>query len=639
MLMTLATLPLTVQAQTTAPTLAATQPPVLLLQATTQEATLAGHAAVWVDTQANMTLSDVRQQPFTTVTHFQSAGFTKAAYWFQLRVARAPDAPTRWRLAMGEPYLDDIQVWIESEGDAEKATRPPLPLRLGDHVPFSERPLSTRTPTVRLNLPDTQPQTVWIRVSSTSAMNFNATVWLPDELMSNETRFNLYQGAYFGMLIIVILIYGLLGTWLRDTGMLTYAGYVSTLVMLYLGINGHAQVMFPFASSATWANDALVGCGVVGGLVVMPLLWIQLLNMRTQFPRIHRLYQSISLGAVLLLPFVVTPYYRLVVALVNQVGILFAVLCLILVLLALCRKPSTPLKLYLLAFLATVIGCVINIAGVLGWIERTSLTVNAYQTASLVHIMVMNVGLAMRVRQIQRNEVLAEQRAVDHKRFVAMLSHEFRNPLASIDRATNLLQLKITTITDADKTRLSGIRSSVAKLGALVDSFLMSEALEEHRLTPVPVDQAVAPLLAGVMAAQGADLQRCVTLKVTPKNLRFALDAKLIDIAVNNLLGNALRYTAPSGMGDMGGSVTLFASLDDGDLLIAVFDKGPGLSATELTRLGQPYYRASTALGQQGTGLGYYFSRLIVQAHGGSISAVNRVPHGLVVTLRLPHAK
>ncbi len=440
---------------------------------------------------------------------------------------------------MGEPYLDDIQVWIEREGDEEKATDSSPPLRLGDHVPFGERPLRTRAPTVRLNLPDTQPQTVWIRVSSTSAMNFNATVWLPDELMGNEMRFSLYQGGYFGILIIVI----------------------------------------------------------------------------------------------------VTPYYRLVGAVVNQVGVLFAVLCLILVLVALCRKPSTPLKLYLLAFLATVIGCVTNIAGVLGWIERMSLTVNAYQTASLVHIMVMNVGLAMRVRQIQRNEVLAEQRAVDYKRFIAMLSHEFRNPLASIDRTTNLLQLKITTITDADKTRLSGIRSSVAKLGALVDSFLMSEALEEHRLTPVPVDQAVAPLLASVMAAQGADLQRCVTLKVTPKDLRFALDAKLIDIAVNNLLGNALRYTAPSGMGDMGGSVTLFASLDNGDLLLAVSDKGPGLTATELTRLGQPYYRASTTLGQQGTGLGYYFSRLIVQAHGGSISAVNRVPHGLVVTLRLPHAK
>lgn len=635
--------PLTVQAQvpvqTTAPALPATQPPVLLLQATTQEATLAGHTAVWVDTQANMTLSNARQQPFTTISHFQSAGFTKAAYWFQLRVARAPDAPTRWLLAMGEPYLDDIQVWTERDGDAERATDSTPPLRLGDHVPFAERPLRTRAPTVRLYLPDTQPLTVWVRVSSINAMNFNAIVWQSDALIANETRFNFYQGGYFGVLIVVMLIYGLLGTWLRDTGMLSYAAYVGTLMLLYLGINGHAQVIFPWASAFTWANDALVGCGVMGGLVVMPLLWDQLLNMRTQFPLMHRVYQGISLGVALLLPSAFTPYYRLTGALVTQVGIFFALLSLGLVVVALYRKRSTPLLLYLLAFVATVIGNIVYITGVLGWIKPTSFTANAYQTASLVHIMVMNVGLAMRVRQLQRNEVLAEQRATlaterttEHKRFIAMLSHEFRNPLASIDRATNLLQLKLTALADADEARLSGIRSNVTKLSTLVDSFLISEAVEEQLLSPVPRNQAVAPLLASVIAAQGSDLQRQVTLVVIPLDLRFSFDARMIDIAVNNLLGNALRYTND-------GQVTLEAQLDGRDLLITVADQGPGLVKNELKQLGQPYYQASTAASKQGTGLGYYFSRLIVEAHGGQLSAANRTPRGLLVTLRLPQAR
>lgn len=51
------------------------------------------------------------------------------------------------------------------------------------------------------------------------------------------------------------------------------------------------------------------------------------------------------------------------------------------------------------------------------------------------------------------------------------------------------------------------------------------------------------------------------------------------------------------------------------------------------------YYQASTTIGKQGAGLGYCFSRLVVQAHGGHISAINRVGGGLVVTLRLPRAK
>ncbi len=643
----LATLTLTVQAQAAHSAVLTNQPSVLLLQANTLRATLAGHAAMWIDTQANRVLSDVRQQPFTTVTNFQSAGFTPAAYWFQLRVARTPDAPTSWQLAMGEPYLDDIQIWIESERDSDRAKNQVNPLRLGDHIPLTERPLKTRMPTVGLNLPDTQPRTVWIRVSSTSAVNFNATVWLPDALMGHETRVNLYQGGYFGVLIIVMLIYGLLGTWLRDIGMLLYAIYVGTLVVLYLGINGYAQVIFPLASTFPWANDALVGGGVIGGLVVMPLLWDRLLNMGAQFPLMHRIYKGISFGAALLLPSVVTPYYRTVGALVNKVSILFALLCLGLVILALFRKKSTTLVLYLLAFTATIFGIIAQIAGVMGWIEPTPFITNAYQMASLVHIMVMNVGLAMRVRQIQRNEVLAEQRAglaiertAEHKRFVAMLSHEFRNPLASIDRATNLLQLKLTTLANADEARLSGIRNNVTKLGILVDSFLISEAAEEQRLSPVPSEQAVASLLASVVAAQGGDFQRYVALVVTPPDLHFSFDARLIDIAVNNLLGNALRYTNGSHDTRLHSTtddrITLSAQLDGHDLLITVADQGPGLVENELKRLGQPYYRASTSTGKQGTGLGYYFSRLIVEAHGGKLSAANLTPRGLLVTLRLP---
>ena len=74
----------------------------------------------------------------------------------------------------------------------------------------------------------------------------------------------------------------------------------------------------------------------------------------------------------------------------------------------------------------------------------------------------------------------------------------------------------------------------------------------------------------------------------------------------------------------------------EGGTCLSVEDQGPGVSEAELQRLGQPYQRGDSGAGLQGTGLGYYFCRQIVEAHGGQLSAHNRSSRGLTVTMQLP---
>jgi signal transduction histidine kinase len=103
-------------------------------------------------------------------------------------------------------------------------------------------------------------------------------------------------------------------------------------------------------------------------------------------------------------------------------------------------------------------------------------------------------------------------------------------------------------------------------------------------------------------------------------------------MAVGNLLGNALRYSPADK------KVELSAIVDDDGLVIRVTDHGSGLSQEELAMLGMPYYRASSSVGKKGSGLGYHFSRRIVEAHGGSLQA-DCPPHkGLEVAIWLPAA-
>jgi two-component system, sensor histidine kinase LadS len=109
------------------------------------------------------------------------------------------------------------------------------------------------------------------------------------------------------------------------------------------------------------------------------------------------------------------------------------------------------------------------------------------------------------------------------------------------------------------------------------------------------------------------------------------LDPRLMQLALNNLLDNAVRYSPD------GAPVQLQARQSpEGGCEICVTDQGPGLDDASLACLGQAYHRGDNASGTQGTGLGYYFCKQIVEAHGGSIHATRAQPQGLCVTLRLP---
>jgi len=304
------------------------------------------------------------------------------------------------------------------------------------------------------------------------------------------------------------------------------------------------------------------------------------------------------------------------------------------------RQKSLELLLYLLAFSVTTLGVIIHIVTLFGWLQQSFLTTNAYQISSLLNVLFMSFGLAMRMRQIQRDKVLAEQavvftnrRADEQRSFVAMLSHEFRNPLAAIDRAAQMIQLKLPAMPPAEAERMTNIRTGVGSLSALVDNFLMSEALDHQALALSSEDCSIRPLLESVLLTLGETADERVMLTVTPPEATFLLDQALIGMAVGNLLGNALRYSPPDS------KVELSAVADDDGLTIRVTDHGYGLSKEELEMLGMPYYRASSSVNKKGSGLGYHFSRRIVEAHGGSLHAYCPEEKGLEVVIRLPAEK
>ena len=109
------------------------------------------------------------------------------------------------------------------------------------------------------------------------------------------------------------------------------------------------------------------------------------------------------------------------------------------------------------------------------------------------------------------------------------------------------------------------------------------------------------------------------------------LDGVMIEQVLFNLIDNALKYSPP------GSPIDISAHAEDGEVIVEVADRGPGLAEDEREQVFEKLYRgAASKSGGRGAGLGLAIARAIVDAHGGRIWADNRPGGGAVFSFSLP---
>ena len=112
--------------------------------------------------------------------------------------------------------------------------------------------------------------------------------------------------------------------------------------------------------------------------------------------------------------------------------------------------------------------------------------------------------------------------------------------------------------------------------------------------------------------------------------LRLHADRALLEAALRNLLGNALKYSAPPA------AVSLNLRAGSDGVEFAVVDRGPGIAPDLAASLFQRYTRGPGAGDVAGSGLGLYIVRRIAQLHGGHVTLAARPGGGSIFCLRLP---
>jgi PAS domain S-box-containing protein len=215
---------------------------------------------------------------------------------------------------------------------------------------------------------------------------------------------------------------------------------------------------------------------------------------------------------------------------------------------------------------------------------------------------------------------------------LAIVSHDLRNPLGTIDLSASLLLRHPAASSEPQVvSQASLIRRNARRMARMISDLLDLSALRSGRLSLVPQHVPLAPLLLEALEAhEAAARDKQITLdKDLAVAERFVLaDRDRLLQVMGNLLGNAIKFCGP------GGRVLLKAEPRDGEALVAVKDTGPGINAEDLSHVFEVYWKKP--VGEPGTGLGLYITRGLIEAMGGRIWVESQPGAGSTFSFSLP---
>lgn len=201
--------------------------------------------------------------------------------------------------------------------------------------------------------------------------------------------------------------------------------------------------------------------------------------------------------------------------------------------------------------------------------------------------------------------------------FIAVLGHDLRNPLASVDAAARLLKKR--PLDPHSTTLLGHMQSSVDRMAVLIDNILdfargrLGGGFVIERRVSAGLE---AVLLQVVRELATARPDRTITADIQLGE-PVSIDERRIAQLLSNLVGNAVTHGSPNG------PIRVFGRAEGGAFELYVANTGEPIAPATLSRLFEPFSRASDRPHQQGLGLGLYIAREIARAHGGVLEVAS----------------
>jgi signal transduction histidine kinase len=244
----------------------------------------------------------------------------------------------------------------------------------------------------------------------------------------------------------------------------------------------------------------------------------------------------------------------------------------------------------------------------------------------------LQATIEMALFKHRMEKALNQQRA----EFLAMLTHDIKNPLSVILGYTEMLaqEVKASGLTRAGEI-FGMLKSNVLTVHSLVANYLYLSTREAGHLHLVRKPIAINDVLHRVGQRYAAEAQRRshqLEMQLVDDLPLLYANPEALERVFANLLDNAMKFmTTP-------GAVILGSALCGGEIVASVTDTGPGIPEDQLSVVFEKYQRAPRDQFRSGSGLGLFIVRELVKEHGGQVEVTSTIGEGTCFTVRLPAA-
>lgn len=636
-----------------------------------------GTISVLSDPTSSLSLAEIldsaKLAEFRTIqgTHV-NFGFIRTPVWIRLELPGR--LSTQAILSLAPNFLDYVDIYTAAP-DAPLAAERFTRHEMGDRRPLPQDGISALDYAVRLDLAEGATTRVFIRVLNTnSATYLNLRLGsVEDHTSEAVVKASLYGGWFGGMgvLLVTQLVFFYFD---RKAQYPLLAASTIGIMLIYMGNLGYSRVyLFPDNGAA---NDAFLGFNAWAGLAASAVAYMRILDLANRAPLTHRLYQGTAVAGLVGVGFAFAGENLIFGPIGSVLGIVMA--CVNMVQgVRQWREEGAASCLRAAAFAALFVGAFLTMAQRLGVDWLPPWAVHSYGIAGLFLTVLLTGALAVRLRDAEaltrrmKDEALRHAQLAEHiaaglvddrtrelvharriaedalrleqqsqlqqVRFLEVVSHQYRTPLAAIRSSIDSIGLALQPNDSANQGRIERIRRAIARLVEMLEINLARSRVQGPSFRP-----RIVRTNAGVLVAS-AHQRACdllsgpeIRLKLQPQAAAasIAADEGMMELVIINLLENAVKFTARKGRE----RIDLALAMAGNELTITVTDRGCGIPESELPRAFVLGARGLHSEAVEGSGLGLFLVQKIVTAHDGRVWIESVEGEGTTVRVALPRA-
>jgi two-component system, NtrC family, sensor kinase len=651
------------------------------------QTSLNGHVEYLEDKEGTLTFEDaaISRKYKAAGIGVPNFGFTDSVYWFRFSITNHTNQSSLL-LEQGYTHIDYVSLFVfDLDGEFKEQ-------RGGDMLPFKNRARDYRTITFQINIEPGMTKSFWLRTQTSSSTQVPLKVYKEATFAQASEREAAMLGAFYGIILVMIVFNALLWMSLRDKTYLSYVGYLIFYLLGQLTVNGNAlRYLFP---ESPQLNSFAMPFSMFTAFFFAFRFTREFMCLADILPKTSYAFvwtERIFVAGAIACIWVP---YAVIIKPIALAGILGPFTFLILGI-ACIRKGNKPARTYIAAWSVFIFGLIVYGLKTFGVLPSNAFTEFAPQVGSALEATLLTLALADKIHVSQEKEaesqaaLLETYKALDNEltnreklenqntalqkdiqqasnqliqadklstlgALAAGVAHDIASPTQFIVSGVDISNQCIGTIQDRLKSLLSEDSDEAREVyerfkkdlnqteAALSDISLgaqritsINEAIRnQSRSDTVPETHLLKPLIEECIIILGSKLTSCEVKIICNDQISVFARRSHIGQVLTNLISNAADALKENPEQDTP-LVQIQAEAVNNVVRLSIIDNGPGIPEALREKILQPFFTTKEV--GKGTGLGMPICVRIIEAHGSKLETDNSPnTHGARFSFSLP---